>query len=271
MTRLRVLSAIPLGALVIGMTIAGGAWFTLALTIAFGIAVVEFVQLVARKGHRAFGGLALLWVATIILDRAMPWLGILEPGISLLTIATLTWALIRFRQGTPNAATGFAMTIAGGIYIGWSGAQFVSLRAHQDGLFWTLTALIAVWGADSIAYFAGSAFGHNPLIPDVSPRKTWEGYIAAVVGATALTSASTLVWRALGAGPSMTPIHGLAMGLLISVVAPVGDLGMSMFKRYAGAKDSSQLIPGHGGFLDRIDALMIAGFLAYHYVIYFVS
>jgi phosphatidate cytidylyltransferase len=209
-------------------------------------------------------------VATIILDRAFPWLGLLEPGISILSIATLGWALIRFRQGTPNAATGFAMTIAGGIYVGWAGAQFVSLRAHQDGLFWTLTVLVAVWGSDSIAYFVGTAFGHNPLIPDVSPRKTWEGYLAAVVGATALSGASTLLWRQLGAGPAMTPLHGTLIGLLVSVIAPMGDLGMSMFKRYAGAKDSGQLIPGHGGLLDRIDALMIAGLLAYHYLLFFV-
>jgi len=271
MTRLRVLTGIPLGVLVIILTVIGGPWFTFTLVIVFGIAVMEFVQLVARKGHRAFGGLAVLWVLTIMLDRAMPWLKLLEPGISLLTLATLAWALIRFRQGTANAATGFALTIAGGIYIGWSGAQFVSLRERPDGLFWTLTTLIAIWSADSIAYFAGITFGRNKLIPDVSPRKTWEGYLTAVAGATAITTASMLLWRALGAGPSVTPLHGFFIGLLVSVIAPVGDLGMSMFKRYAGAKDSSQLIPGHGGLRDRIDAMMIAGLLAYHYVIYFVT
>jgi phosphatidate cytidylyltransferase len=270
-TRLRVLSAIPLTALVVGMTIIGGGWYVLAVTITFGMAVIELVQLVARKGHRAFGGLALLWVATIIVDRALPWFGLLEPGISLLAIATLGWALVRFRQGTPNAATGFAMTIAGGVYVGWAGAQFVSLRAHQDGLFWTMTLVVAVMSSDTIAYFVGKAFGRYPLIPDVSPRKTWEGYLVAVAGATALTAASTLVWRQLGAGPAVMPLHGLMIGLLVSVIGPLGDLGMSMFKRYAGAKDSSQLIPGHGGVLDRLDAVMIAGLLVYHYVRYFVA
>lgn len=271
MTRLRILSAIPLLALALGLTVVGGGWFLLGVILVFGIAVVEFVQLVARKGHRAFGGLALLWVLTILLDRAFPWLGLLEPGISALTVATLGWALIRFRQGTANAATGFALTIAGGVYIGWSGAQIVSMRAHPDGLFWTLTLLVAVMGSDTIAYFAGMAFGRNPLIPDVSPRKTWEGYLTAVVGATTLTGLSPLLWRALGAGPAVSPSHGIMIGLLVSVIAPVGDLGMSMFKRYAGAKDTSQLIPGHGGVLDRIDALMIGALIAYHYVLYFVS
>jgi phosphatidate cytidylyltransferase len=270
MIRLRVLSAIPLAALGIGVTIIGGGWFNFAVFVVFGVAVVEFVQLMARKGHRAFGGLAVLWVATIMLDRAFPWLGILEPAISVLTVATLGWALIRFRQGTPNAATGFALTIAGGIYLGWTGAQFVSLRAYPEGLFWTLTVLIAVWSSDSIAYFAGTAFGRNALIPDISPRKTWEGYLVAIAGATALTAASTLLWRALGAGDVLAPIHGMMIGLLVSVIAPIGDLGMSMFKCYAGAKDSGHLIPGHGGVLDRIDALMIAGLLAYHYLLYFV-
>jgi phosphatidate cytidylyltransferase len=268
--RLRILTGLPLAAVAIILVIIGDAPFVAAIILIFGIAVVEFVQLVARKGHRAFGGLALVWMLVIMLDRAFPRLNLLEPGISFLLIATLGWALIRYRQGTQNAATGFAMTVAGGMYVGWAGAQFINLRAHTDGLFWTLTLLVAVWSSDTIAYVVGKAFGHIPLMLDVSPRKTREGYLSAVVGATILTAASALLWRQLGASASVTPFHGLLIGLLVSIVAPLGDLGISMFKRYAGAKDSSQLLPGHGGLLDRIDALMIGALLAYHYVLFFV-
>ncbi len=270
MLRLRLLTGIPLAALVVAITVVGGGWFLLGIMMAFGAAAVEFVHLAARRGHRAFGGLILLWMLLFVFDRYFPDLGLLGPGVSLLLIATLGWALIRFRQGTANAMTGFALTIAGGLYIGWTAAQFISLRDLKDGLFWTLTVYVAVWGSDSLAYLAGRAFGRTPLIYDVSPRKTWEGYLVAILGTTVITGAFMPLWRSLGAGPDFTPIHGLMIGLLISAIGPLGDVGMSMFKRYARAKDSGQIIPGHGGFLDRIDVLMIGGLLGYYYIFYVV-
>jgi len=269
MLKLRVLSGIPLAALVIGITILGGGWYLAAVGCVFGIAGIEFVHLVARRGHRAFGGLILLWIFLFVFDRYFPQLGLLGPGMSLLLVATLGWALIRFRQGTANAMTGFALTIAGGFYLGWTGSQFIGLReTTHDGLFWTLTVYVAVWSSDSLAYFAGKAFGRTPLIYDVSPRKTWEGYLLAAIGATLITGASMLGWRALGAGPEFEVQHGLIIGLLVSLIGPLGDVGMSMFKRYARAKDSGQLIPGHGGLLDRIDVLMVGGLLGYYYVVF---
>lgn len=270
MLRQRILTGIPLTALVIGITVLGGGFYLVAVMMAFGVAALEFVHLVARRGHRAFGGLILAWAYLFIIDRFLPDLGLLGPGISLLLIMTLGWALIRFRQGTANAMTGFALTIAGGLYIGWTASQFIALRNLDDGLFWTLTVFVAVWSSDSIAYFAGKAFGRTPLIYDVSPRKTWEGYTIAIVVTALLTGAFMLLWRALGAGPDFTFVHGLIIGLVVSVIGPLGDVGMSMFKRYARAKDSGQLIPGHGGLLDRIDVLMLGGLLGYHYIIYVV-
>jgi len=211
-----------------------------------------------------------LWVTLFVLDRAFPWLDLLAPGLTLLLVITLAWAVIRFRQGTANAVTGFAFTLAGGIYLGWTGAHFVSLRSLDEGVFWTLTVCFAVWASDTTAYFVGKAIGRNRLIPDVSPGKTWEGYIGGIVGASLITAALALLWQQMGASSTVSPQHGFFIGLLVAVVSPLGDIGISMFKRYAGVKDSGRLIPGHGGFLDRIDALVIAGLLGYYYLIYFV-
>lgn|SRR5574341_713803 len=270
MLRDRILSAIPLLIVVIAAVIAGGWWFALIMFVAFCIAAIEFVHIVARRGHRASGGLILLWVTFLFFDQLFPWLGTLSPGITLLLIMTLGWALIRYRQGTANAMTGFAMTIAGGLYIGWTGSHFVGLRAQADGLFWTLTVVIAVWTSDTAAYFVGRALGRTPLVKDVSPGKTWEGYAAGILFGAPLTAASTVLWRALGASDLVSLRHGLIIGLLVAVIGPMGDLGMSMFKRYAGVKDSGKLIPGHGGFLDRVDVLALAGLLGYYYLDLFV-
>ncbi len=246
--------------------IIGGIFFVLLLTVVFGIMMLEFSGLVARRGHRAFDWLLLAWTLAAVFSAWRPGLGIGEPLSALLLLTTMGWAVIRYRQGTENAFTGFAMTMAAAIYIGWGGAHIIRLRMLPDGLYWTLVMCVAVWGADTFAYFVGIGLGKTPLIPDISPNKTWEGYIGGVLSATALTAASMPLWAALGAGPSFTVEQGLIIGLLLSILSPVGDFAISMLKRYAGAKDASHLIPGHGGLLDRLDALLVGGILLYTYV-----
>jgi phosphatidate cytidylyltransferase len=257
-----VLLAVPALAAIIG----GGPWTAIGTLVVGGIALIEFVHLVARRGHRAFGGLMLVWMLLFVVDRSFPQLGIANPGTAILMVASLVWALARFRQGTANAFTGFAMTLAGSFYIGWTGAHLISIRQLPDGLFWTLTILPSVWIADSSAYIVGRLLGRERLIPDISPGKTWAGYIGAVVITPLAVAGLTLLWRFMGASTAISPIHGLIIGLLVGAISPVGDLGISMLKRYVNAKDSSHLIPGHGGFLDRIDAALVAILLGYYYV-----
>ncbi|HEC21303.1 MAG TPA: CDP-archaeol synthase [Chloroflexi bacterium] len=267
MLRERVLSGLLLGVPVLAMVIIGGHLFTLLALLVISISSIEFVHLVARRGHRAFGGLMLLWSALFVAGHLWPESLFIRPCAALLLLLTMLWSLARFRQGTANAMTGFAMTLAGSFYIGWSGAHFVSLRALDDGLFWLLTVLGSVWVSDSAAYLVGRAIGRTPLIPDISPGKTWEGYIGGIVFGTLGGATLPLLWSLLGAGAEVSPLHGLVIGALSSVVAPLGDFGISMLKRYAGAKNASNLIPGHGGLLDRIDSLIVAGLLSYYYLI----
>ncbi len=264
--RQRILGGVLLGVPTLAAIIGGGVWTALGTLIIGGIALIEFDHLVARRGHRAFGGLMLLWMLLFVVDRSLPQLGIGEPGTAILMVVCMAWALARFRQGTINAFTGFAMTIAGSFYIGWTGAHLISIRQLPDGLFWALTILPSVWIADSMAYIVGRLIGRQRLVPDISPGKTWEGYIGAVVITPPAVAGLTLVWHSLGASVAVSPLHGFVIGLLVGAISPVGDLGISMLKRYVNAKDSSQLIPGHGGFLDRIDAALVAILLGYYYV-----
>jgi phosphatidate cytidylyltransferase len=162
---------------------------------------------------------------------------------------------------------GFASTLAGGLYLGWLGGHFVALRALPDGGWWTGLALPAVWIADSVAYIVGVRWGRTPLMPDVSPKKSWEGYLAGIVGGALGTAGLAALWRTLGAGPSITPTHGMVIGLLAGIIGPIGDLGISALKRQVGAKDSSGLLPGHGGMLDRLDSLIVTVPLGYYYIV----
>jgi phosphatidate cytidylyltransferase len=127
--------------------------------------------------------------------------------------------------------------------------------------------LPAVWLADSGAYFIGVRFGRHKLSPRLSPKKTWEGYLAGVVTGTLGAALLALVWR-IGAGPetAITFWRAAWLGFVISVLTPLGDLGESMIKRQVGAKDSSHLIPGHGGVFDRIDSWLWAGVIGYYII-----
>jgi phosphatidate cytidylyltransferase len=121
--------------------------------------------------------------------------------------------------------------------------------------------------ADSGAYFVGKRWGRRRMAPRLSPKKTWEGYLAGIVTGAVSGAGLAALWR-LGAGSqsSLTAVRGLELGLLLAIVTPLGDLGISMMKREIGVKDTGGLIPGHGGALDRTDSWVWAGVIAYYFV-----
>jgi phosphatidate cytidylyltransferase len=162
----------------------------------------------------------------------------------------------------------WALTVTGGLYLGLCGACLVGLRGLQpDGLWWTLTVVLAIMLADSSAYCVGRAWGRHKLVPTLSPGKTWEGYLAGVVIGGLLTALIVSLWRTeVGTETAVTVVHGLALGLLIAILAPFGDLAVSMIKRQVGVKDSGWVIPGHGGALDRVDSILWAAVIGYYYV-----
>jgi phosphatidate cytidylyltransferase len=132
-----------------------------------------------------------------------------------------------------------------------------------------LLVLSAVWIADSGAYFIGRAFGKHKLSPRLSPKKTWEGYLGGVLTGTIGTALMALLFMNL-AGPDTTIAlwKGALLGLILSVLTTLGDLGESMFKRQVGVKDSSNLIPGHGGVFDRIDSWLWAVAIGYYVIVW---
>ncbi len=125
------------------------------------------------------------------------------------------------------------------------------LSIRPDGWSWVLCALIVTWGNDTCAYFVGRLFGHRKLYPEVSPNKTWEGFAGGFVG--------SLVGMFVARGtffPALSVPDCLWVGAIGGIVGPIGDLSESMLKRAYQVKDSGKLIPGHGGLLDRLDALL---------------
>jgi phosphatidate cytidylyltransferase len=258
---------LPLGLLAIHY---GGLPYYLLVALLLGLAAWEYANLFRFGGSRPsvvlITGGTLLLVLGRVLDgfASAPWLA------SLLILLSMTYHLVAYERGRDQAGSDFAITLSGLFYCGWLGAYLISLRELPEGKWWVLLVLPAVWLADSGAYFVGIRFGRHKLSPRLSPKKTWEGYLAGVVTGTLGAALLALVWR-IGAGPETAITAGKAalLGFVLSSLTTLGDLGESMIKRQVGAKDSSHLIPGHGGFFDRVDSWLWAGVIGYYLISWF--
>ena len=256
MLRTRALTAIVLLPIVIGCIYQGELLFLALLALLLTLAEVEFCRLLARKGFRPVlvFGIGMVWL--LLLDAYSPTLKLSQPGITLIVLGTLAWQLFH-QQESPVAD--WALTVTGGLYLGLCGACLIGLRDLLDGPWWTLTTVLSIMFADTGAYFIGRAWGKHKLAPTLSPGKTWEGYVGGIIVGGLMTALLASLWH-------LGTVHGLAMGLLVAIFAPLGDLAISMIKRHVGAKDSSNLIPGHGGVLDRVDSILWAAVIGYYYV-----
>ena len=232
--------------------------FTLLIAIWGLLAVFEFYKLAAGAKLQPLTYFGLIWTLLFILsphfkcDFALPLL--LTSAIML----PLLWLLGRPKKG--GAFIGWAWTLAGILYIGWLLSYLVALRVDY-GRNWVFLALATNFGSDTTAFFVGRALGRHKLAPNISPGKTWEGTIAGVLGAIIISLLFTMLipfsyWQAI------------ILGLLVSIFGQLGDLVESLLKRNMGVKDSGRLLPGHGGFLDRIDSVVFAGVVVYYYVIW---
>jgi phosphatidate cytidylyltransferase len=254
--RTRVLSACVLIPIVGALVYLGGWWLFGGMALVTVLCILEACRMLVLVGHRpTFGIMAILAGALLLSAQSPQWHAtafIITVGL----LASISWQLLQKGRATPTAD--WAVTFGFGLYLGWLAGHFISIRALPDGMRWLAVALLITWVADTGAYCAGTLLGKNKLVPRLSPKKTWEGviggWIAAEIAGVAFAS-----WLGL------TTPEGIVMGLIASLVAPFGDLAISMIKRNAGVKDTGGLIPGHGGMLDRVDSLLFVVPLFYYF------
>jgi phosphatidate cytidylyltransferase len=244
----------------------GGWLYGVAVTLVLLLAGAEFGLLFRRLGLRPSVPLILAGVGVLSLSRLVEGLGV-GPALTGLCLVSMVWHLVDFERGAPRSGTDFAVTVAGFVYVGWIGSYLIALRGLPDGEWWLLLALPSVWLGDSAAYFVGKAIGRHRLSPRLSPKKTWEGYLAGIGVGAASGAGLALIWH-VGAGPdsAVSAWTGVLLGTVVATLAPLGDLGISMFKREVGVKDSGTLLPGHGGVLDRLDSWIWAAALGFYVV-----
>jgi phosphatidate cytidylyltransferase len=198
--------------------------------------------------------LGLVAVLALMIETYNKGVAALPLVLVMLVAATFLWYLARVEPAADPIAglssTIFVVAWVGGF--GSFGALLLNptLFPQRHGVAFVLAAVIVTAAADVASLLVGSAFGRHPLAPTVSPNKTWEGVLG---GAIAAIAVSVIVVHFIH---PWTISKALALGVVVAVVAPLGDLSQSMIKRHLGVKDMGRLMPGHGGILDRVDGLL---------------
>lgn len=250
-----------------------GGWVLAALLmLVAALGAGELARMAAGKGVRVLAPLSAAGAAAFVAAAALspeagpaaaPWAAVL-PVLALTALTAAIWA--RGVEGSPLLAV--SATVFGAAYAGCLLSFGLFLRhlpgvaspAHGTALLFA--PVLLTWANDSFAYFVGRAMGKRKLVPRVSPGKTVEGTVGALVGTVAVAVGYSFVLARFPAY-HVSPVEAAVFGALVSAAAVVGDLAESLLKRDAGVKDSGTLLPGHGGALDRFDSLFFTLPMAY--------
>jgi phosphatidate cytidylyltransferase len=257
--------------------VAGGPVFALFFISVGAAAYREYIELVARIRPRLPAFPVALGYGAIVGFGLAALLGApIEALFGVVTLAVVSPLAVLLLNPIPeNAFMAWSLASSGSLYLGLPVYSAIAIRsipspdqsvwlsdlairlsrgwdATSSGLAWALVVILATWVGDTVAYFVGSTRGRTKFVPAISPNKTIEGAAGGLVGSMVI---SALAFQSFGLGRWW---QGLIVGGVIGLAGQLGDLAESLLKRQAGVKDSGAMIPGHGGMLDRIDALLFA-------------
>jgi phosphatidate cytidylyltransferase len=256
----RGLTALVLGAAVVSAIAAGPLWLLALLLAAATILGLREIAALAAHAGISFGLSRTAAGSLLILGGA---LGGGAPGMNLgFALAVLVVIIASLRGSVKGAMAALGVDLFALLIPAWSLAHALLVADRPQGRVELLFLLFVIWACDSAAYFIGVRYGRHRLAPEISPAKSVEGLAAGILSAPMV---AWLFWRFAPGFPF--PLAGAALvGMGMALLGQLGDLTESLLKRDAGVKDSGGLIPGHGGVLDRVDALLLA-LPAYYYLI----
>lgn len=252
---LRIMSAIVGIPVLLFFILQGGFLFALMVFALASVGLWEYSKMVIAKGYqiKPVPLLCSAWVMIVsCYFRFADWASM---GLMTMFLIIFIIAVIQF----PGfKVSDIAVNFLGLIYVGWTMTHLLLLGQMEHGVLLVLYLFVAIWSSDSGAYFVGRFLGRHKLCPEVSPKKTIEGAIGGI-------ATTCLILFLLNLYCNLLPDYGIALiGIVISIVGQLGDLIESLIKRFCNVKDSGNLIPGHGGILDRFDSIMLAAPFMYY-------
>jgi phosphatidate cytidylyltransferase len=265
----RVATAVVGIPLILAVVLIGGLLYTVVAALILAVAALELVAMLAPSGEEprpfwqpSLAGIAAAIGVVLVVAGAdtggNEWTAAVVAGIGLAFLV----AMLR----TPvEGAVDWVAVVAAIVYVGFLGSYLVLVRDLDDDGEWIILAVVSTWIADTFAYFTGKLVGRNKMAPRISPGKTWEGTAGGIAGAVVGVVAIDLILDL-----PMSTGEALWLGAMLGPVAVLADLGESMLKRGAGVKDTSELVPGHGGLLDRLDSILFTVPLVYYFAIWVV-
>lgn len=222
----------------------------------------EYFNLIGDRVAQRMKNMGILW--GILLTCSL-YAGSSQVIIAVLTFGFMSVCLLRLSKasdiGTVFQEIGY--TFLGPLYVGLLLGHLILLRATVEGREWTLLLFFTIWMGDIAAFYTGLSLGRHKLYPEISPNKTIEGAIGGILGCLMIVAAAKVLYM-----NQLSVVDVAIISIGIAVMGQLGDLCESMFKRAAGVKDSGNLIPGHGGILDRFDSVLFAAPFLYYYLVF---
>lgn len=252
MLKQRIVSAALGIPLIISVAYLGGIWFKLGISLIILIGMYEYAKMIKHQGWAVF---TLVYIGSIIILTCLYWKGNINGEVILFLLLIHVFFLI----GSKIPWEELALVFSGIIFFTWTLAHLILIReTFPEGFNYIFLCFIITWSTDTGAYFCGRLFGRHKLIPTISPNKTVEGAIGGIVICVlAVFLLNKLIFH-------LPSIVLLVLAISASLVGQMGDLMASALKRWAGVKDSGNIIPGHGGILDRFDSLTLVSPLVFY-------
>lgn len=259
----RILSGVVLIAIaVLGVIYAPCTPFMIAIGLIGTACLHEYLGLVRAMGVRVQPWFAYPAFWILLLDFRMGFLA--KPAVVGAVLIAGFLSVLWRRQPVRDRVSALMAEVFGVAYFVSFLYPAIPIRwdfGYPEGIHWTLLLLIVVWSGDTAAFAVGKMFGKTPFAPVLSPRKTWEGSIGGLLAGIGMAVLARHVFF-----QELPALHVIAVSIVLGILGQLGDLAESMLKRAAAAKDSSGLIPGHGGALDRMDSLLFAFPALYFYL-----
>jgi phosphatidate cytidylyltransferase len=256
--RAAVITSVALLVLAVVSALIGPVAFFVLIVALCTAALFELFTGLKQAGRRPFVPFALPAAVAMMTVAFLENFRLLGVVVAVTVFGSFLAALRPRRGATPMSDT--AWTVLSVLWIGGGAAGAIAIMVLDDGIFLMIGFALSVAADDIAAYFIGTRFGKHKMAPSISPAKSWEGFAGGIAGALLGTFLFFVIIHGLD------PLHGLALGVLIGLLAPVGDLIESMAKREIGIKDSGTLLPGHGGVLDRLDAIVFCAPFVFLYL-----